>query len=162
MQFPIKFMVDNDVAIVWAYPDIPQPSPGAPTLYDFYLDPGLETWATSEDDEDDGFGWQTYFSRKSFGQGMARTSQTSGVKIRGQKPPQKKTKKNKKKKKKSAAKKKLETTSEKEFVPPTKTPFTLQNYIPKGFFGSDSSDDEPAEEEVANVVWFHGLMSVKS
>ena len=25
---PIKFMVDNDVAIVWAYPDMPQPSPG--------------------------------------------------------------------------------------------------------------------------------------
>ena len=39
---PIKFMVDNDVAIVWAYPDMPQPSPGEPTLYDFYLDPSLE------------------------------------------------------------------------------------------------------------------------
>ena len=34
-------------------------------------------------------------------------------------------------------------------MPPTKTPFTLQDYIPKGFFGSDSSDDEPTEEEVA-------------
>ena len=39
---------------------------GAPTLYDFYLDLSLEAWATSEDDDDDGFGWQTYFSRKSF------------------------------------------------------------------------------------------------
>jgi len=57
---PIKFMVDDDVAIVWAYPDMPQPSPGAPTLCDFYLDPSLEAWATSEDDDDDGFGWQTY------------------------------------------------------------------------------------------------------
>ena len=27
---PIKFMVDNDVAIVWAYPDMPQPSLGYP------------------------------------------------------------------------------------------------------------------------------------
>ena len=52
---------------------------------------------------------------------MTRTSQSSGVKIRGQKPPQKKSKKNKKKKKKTAAKKKLEITSEEEFVPPTKT-----------------------------------------
>jgi len=34
-------------------------------------------------------------------------------------------------------------------VPLTKTPFTLHDYIPKGFFGNDSSDDEPAEEEVA-------------
>ena len=39
---PIKFMVDDDVAVVWAYPDMPQPSPGAPTLYDFDLDPNLE------------------------------------------------------------------------------------------------------------------------
>ena len=41
-------------------------------------------------------------------------------------------------------------------MPPTKTPFTLQDYIPKGFFGSDSSVDEPAEEEVAQccmVSW---------
>jgi len=54
------------------------------------------------------------------------------------------------------AKKKLEITSEEEYVPPTKTPFTLQDYIPKGFFGSDSSHDEPAEEEVAQcymVSW---------
>jgi len=49
-------------------------------LYDFYLDPSLEAWATSKDDDDDGFGWQTYFSRKSFRQGMTRTSQSSGVK----------------------------------------------------------------------------------
>jgi len=35
---PIKFIVDDDVAIVWAYPDMPRPSLGAPTLYDFYLD----------------------------------------------------------------------------------------------------------------------------
>jgi len=88
---------------------------------------------------------------------MTQTSQSPGVKIRGQKPPQKKNKKNKKKKKKSRAKKKLEITSEEEYVPPTKTPFILQDYIPKGFFGSDSSDDdEPAEEEVAQccmVSW---------
>ena len=51
---------------------------------------------------------------------------------------------------------KLEITSEEEYVPSTKTPFTLQDYIPKGFFGSDSSDDELAEEEVAQccmVSW---------
>jgi len=39
---PIKFITDDDVAIVWAYPDMPPPSPGAPILYDFYLDPSLE------------------------------------------------------------------------------------------------------------------------
>ena len=78
---PIKFMVDDDVAVVWAYPDMSQPSPGAPTLYDFYLDPILEEWAASEDDDDDGFRWQTYFSRKSFRRGMTRTSQSSEVKI---------------------------------------------------------------------------------
>ena len=50
---PIKFIVDDDVAIVWAYPNIPPPSPGAPTLYDFYLNPSLEAYATSDDD---GFG----------------------------------------------------------------------------------------------------------
>jgi len=33
-------------------------------------------------------------------------------------------------------------------VPPVKTPFTLSDYIPKGFFGSDSSDDDPEEGEV--------------
>ena len=118
-------------------------------MYDFYLDPSLEAWATSKDDDDDGFGWQTYFSRKSFRQGMTRTSQSSGVKIQGQKPSQKKSKRNKKKKEKSRAKKKLEITSEEEYVPPTKPPFTLHDYIPKGFFGSDSSEDEPTEEEVA-------------
>ena len=42
------------------------PSPGAPTLYNFYLDPSLEAWATSENDDDAGIGWQTYFSRRSF------------------------------------------------------------------------------------------------
>ena len=31
---------------------MPPPSPGAPTLYDFYLDPNLEAWATLEDDDD--------------------------------------------------------------------------------------------------------------
>ena len=75
------------MAVVWAYLDMPQPSSGAHTLYDFYLDPSLEAWATAEDDDDDGFGWQTYFSKKSFRQGMTRTSQSPGVKIRGQKPP---------------------------------------------------------------------------
>ena len=41
-------------------------------------------------------------------------------------------------------------------MPLTKTPFTLRDYIPKGFFGSDSSNDEPAEGEVAQccmVLW---------
>jgi len=87
---------------------------------------------------------------------MTRTSQPSGVKICGQKPHQKKNKRNKKKKKRSRAKKKLEITSEEEYVPPTKTSFILHDYIPKVFFGSDSSDDEPAKEEVAQccmVSW---------
>ena len=39
---PIKFTIGDDVAVVWAYPDMPPPSAGAPTLYDFYLDPSLE------------------------------------------------------------------------------------------------------------------------
>jgi len=51
---------------VWVYPDMPYPSPGAPTLCDFYLDRSLEAWVTSDDDDDDGFEWQTYFSRRSF------------------------------------------------------------------------------------------------
>jgi len=55
---PIKFTIDNDVAVVWAYSNTPRPSTRAPTLYDFYLDPSLEAWVTSEDDDDDdGFGW---------------------------------------------------------------------------------------------------------
>jgi len=33
-------------------------------------------------------------------------------------------------------------------VPPVKTPFTLSDYIPKGFFGNDFSDDDPEEGEV--------------
>jgi len=52
------------VAIVWAHLDMPPPSPGAPTLYDFYLDPTVEAWATSEDDEDNNFGWQTNFRKR--------------------------------------------------------------------------------------------------
>lgn len=41
-------------------------------------------------------------------------------------------------------------------MPPVKTPFTLSDYIPKGFFGGDSSDDDPEEGEVAQccmVSW---------
>jgi len=63
--------------------DMPPPSLGAPTLYDFYLDPSLKAWATSENDVDDGFKWQTYFSRRPFQQGVLRASQFLGVKIRG-------------------------------------------------------------------------------
>jgi len=72
----------------------------------------------------------------------------------GQKPPPKKNKKNKKKK--SRAKKKPEITSEEEYVSLVKTPFTLGDYIPKGFFDSDSSDDDPTKGEVAHcymVLW---------
>jgi len=69
---------------------------------------------------------------------MTRASQPSGVKIRGQKPPQQKNKKNKMKKLK--AKKKMKITSEEEYLPPVQSPFTLQDYIPKGFFDSDSSE----------------------
>jgi len=41
-------------------------------------------------------------------------------------------------------------------VPPVKTPFTLSDYIPKGFFGGDSSDDDPEEGKVTQccmVTW---------
>jgi len=89
---PIKFIATDDVAIVWAYPDMPPPSSGAPTLYDFYLDPSLEACATSN--YDDGFTWQTYFSRRSFWQVATQASQSSGVIIGGQKMPHKKNKKN--------------------------------------------------------------------
>jgi len=37
-------------------------------------------------------------------------------------------------------------------VLPIKTPFTLGDYIPKDFFGSDSSDDGLAEREVAQYT----------
>jgi len=53
-------------------------------------------------------------------------------------------------------KKKPDTTSEEEYVTPVKTSFTLGDYIPKGFFGNDSSDDDPEEGEVAQcymVSW---------
>jgi len=62
-------------------------------------------------------------------------------------PPQKKNKKNRTNK--SKAKKRSDATSEEEYVSPVKTPFTLGDYIPQGFFGSDPSDDDPKEEEVA-------------
>jgi len=39
---PVKFIASNDVAIVWVYLGMPPPSPGAPTLYDFYLDQSLK------------------------------------------------------------------------------------------------------------------------
>jgi len=61
---PIKFITDDEVSIAWAYPDMPLPSLGAPTLYYFYLDPSLEAWAISKYDDDDGFRWQPYFSRR--------------------------------------------------------------------------------------------------
>jgi len=41
-------------------------------------------------------------------------------------------------------------------VPTVKTRFTLGDYIPKGFFDGDSSDDDPKEGEVAQcciVSW---------
>ena len=41
-------------------------------------------------------------------------------------------------------------------MPPVKTLFTLGDYIPKGFFGNDSSDDDFEKEEVAQyymVSW---------
>ena len=125
---------------------MPAPSLGAPTLYDFYLDPSLEAWTTSEDDDDDGFGWQTYFSRRPFRQGVVRASQSPGVKIRGQKLPQKKNKKNKKEK--SRAQKKPDLSFEEKYVPLLKTLFTLSDYMSKGFFGSNFSDDDPEEREV--------------
>ena len=52
----IKFIADDDVEIVWTYQDIPSHSPRVPTFYDFYLDPSLDAWEASEDDNDDGFG----------------------------------------------------------------------------------------------------------
>jgi len=52
--------------------------------------------------------------------------------MQGQKTTQKKNKKNKKKKSKD--KKKSKITSEEEYVPPIKIPFTLGDYIPNGFF----------------------------
>jgi len=44
---------------------------------------------------------------------------------------------------------KLEITFEEEYMPLVKTPFTLRDYIPKGFFCNDSWDDDPVEGEVA-------------
>ena len=123
---------------------MPPPSPGAPILYDFYLDPSLEAWSISEDDDDDGgFRWQPYFSRRSFWQGVVRASQSLGVKNKRAETSRKK------KKKKSRAKKKPNITSEKEYMPPFKTPFTLGDCNPKGPLGSDSSNDDPTEGEVA-------------
>jgi len=49
--------------------------------------------ATSEDDDDDAFKWQTYFSRRSFWQGVVQASQSPGVNIRGQNHHKRKTRK---------------------------------------------------------------------
>jgi len=38
----IMFITDDGIAMVWAYPNMSPPSPGAPILYDFYLDLILE------------------------------------------------------------------------------------------------------------------------
>jgi len=108
---------------------MPSHSPGMPTLCDFYLDLSLEAWVTSEDNYGGGFGWQTYFNRRSF-------SKSLRVKIRGNKRPQKKNKKSKKKK--SKAKKKSKITFEDEYTQLIKTCFTSHDYIPKDFFGNDS------------------------
>ena len=78
----IKFIDDDVVAILWTYLDIPSSTPGKPTLYDFYLDLGLEAWATLEYDDDHGFEWQTYFNRRSIRQEVNRASQSSGFKMR--------------------------------------------------------------------------------
>jgi len=48
---PIKFSIDDDAAVLWAYPDMPPPSPGVATLHDFYIDPSLKSWAASDDDD---------------------------------------------------------------------------------------------------------------
>ena len=149
---PIKFVIDDDATVVKAYPNISHPSPDAPILYDFYVDSSLEAWVTLEDTDDDNFGWKTYFSRRSFRQGVTRASQSSRVLIQGQKPSQKKNKRNKKKK--SKAKKKLGITSEEEYAPFVKTSFTLRDYDPKGFFGNDFSEDDLAEGELTQCYRF--------
>ena len=37
----IRFIFDDDMAIVWTYVDLPHPLTGALILYDFCLDPSL-------------------------------------------------------------------------------------------------------------------------
>jgi len=59
MESLSNFFIDDDVVIEWAIPNIPCPLPRALTLYDFYLDPHLEAWATLDDYDDGDFGWQT-------------------------------------------------------------------------------------------------------
>jgi len=51
----------------------------------------------------------------------------------------------KNKKKKPRAIKKPDTTFEEENMPPIKNPLTLGDYIPKGFFGIDASNDDLKE-----------------
>ena len=76
---------------------MPSPAPEAPIMYEIYLDPSLKAWMGLEyANDDDDFGWQTYFSRRSFRQGVTQASQSVGVKIWGQKPLQKKNKKKQK------------------------------------------------------------------
>jgi len=66
--------------------------------------------------------------------------------MQGQKLPPNNNKKSKKKN--SMAKKKPEVTFKEEYVPSTKTPCTLPDYIPKSFFGNDSSDDDNTAKDV--------------
>jgi len=62
---PVKFIIDDDVPVGWAYPNMPRSLLGAQTLYDIYLDLSVVAWATLKDD-DSGFEWKTYFSIRSF------------------------------------------------------------------------------------------------
>jgi len=55
----------------------------------------------------------------------------------------------KSKQKKSKFKKKLGITSEEEYTSLIKIPFTLRNYIPKDFFGNDSSNDDSVPKDEA-------------
>ncbi|KAL8128462.1 hypothetical protein V2J09_017617 [Rumex salicifolius] len=37
MAIPVQFMIDDEVQIVWAYPDIPRDGPRQPTLYEIMM-----------------------------------------------------------------------------------------------------------------------------
>jgi len=90
-----------------------------------------------------------------------RESRKKKKKKKFKKKNHQKKKEKKKKKKEVKGQKKLEMASEEEYVPPIKTLFTLHDYMPKGFFTMILQMMNLQRKKWPNVVWFHGLMSVK-
>ncbi|KAL8159372.1 hypothetical protein V2J09_000909 [Rumex salicifolius] len=52
MAIPVQFMIDVEVQIVWAYPDMPRDGPRQPTLYEIMTYSDIEDLFSNDDDDD--------------------------------------------------------------------------------------------------------------